>query len=53
MNVLVTTSGFLLLVLQRKTYLGYSTRKKPKIQAPGTTFSNFSDEVHLEGGHEK
>ena len=25
--------------------------KKPPIQAPGTTFSTFSDEVPLEGGH--
>ena len=25
--------------------------KKPQIQAPGTTFSVFGDEVRLEGGH--
>ena len=25
--------------------------KKSQSQAPGTTFSSFSDEVHLEGGH--
>ena len=31
------------------TWLQY---KKPKIQAPGTTFLTFSDKVRYEGGHE-
>ena len=31
------------------TWLQYE--KPQKIQAPGTTFSNFGDEVWMEGGH--
>ena len=39
---------------KRKTLGKNSTRyEKPKIQAPGTTFSNFSDEVGPEGGRGK
>ena len=35
---------------EKNTWLQY---EKPKIQAPGTTFSNFSHEVRPEGGHGK
>ena len=33
---------------KKYTWLQY---KKRQIQVPGTTFSNFSDEVEMEGGH--
>ena len=47
-----STFRVLLLFRQQKksTWLRY---KKPNIQAPGTTFSKFSDEVRPEGEHEK
>ena len=34
-----------------RNVLGYSQYKKRQIQAPGATFSNFGDEVEMEGGH--
>ena len=35
-----------------KNILGYLVQyEKTQVQAPGTTFSTFRDEVRLEGGH--
>ena len=42
------TSSCSLYSSKKCTWLQY---KKRQIQAPGTTFSTFSDEVRLEGGH--
>ena len=47
------TSTFLLLVLQHKTNTYLATVQETEIQAPGITFSNFSDEVRPEGENEK
>ena len=55
-NVLVTTSGFLLLSSSSRSITETNTwpqHKIPKIQAPGDTFSTFSDKVRPEGEHEK
>lgn len=57
----IIAPAFLLFVPKQHTvyqvyFLGTCARRvydytKPQIQAPGTTFSIFSDEVRLEGGH--
>ena len=39
-----------LLFLPSKTYT-WLQYEKPQIQAPGTTFSSFGDEVWMVGGH--
>ena len=48
----VIASAFLLFVLQhRKTYVTTVVLQELKTQALGTTFTNCSDAVRLEGGH--
>ena len=45
--------GFLLLVLHLDQQIIDCSIQETEIQAPGTMFSNFSDEVCLEGGQNK
>ena len=51
-NVLVA-SGFSSRSFYSRKKNTWSQYEKLKIQEPGTTFSNFSDEIRLEGGPEK
>ena len=50
--VFKTSTRYVLYVVSSKKYTWLQYEKR-QIQAPGTTFSTFSDGVRLEGGHGK
>ena len=51
-NVVVASRFFPWSFYSRKKKVDYHSSTRNEIQAPGTTFSKFSDEVRPEGGHE-